>query len=106
MKEILNSLKVAENRFWGTLLLLGGYVFPAVVLILWWKVLTKDEKVKTLAALIAWVLVYVVNFIPVVGQIAAIVFMVFIVNAIVKYYKGDLDYKIPLAYQIAKAIIK
>ena len=106
MNSKLRALSIPENRFWGTLLLVGGYSVPAIILILWWKVLGREDKVKLLSCCLAWVLLSVLNIVPVLGQLASIAMLVFLIIGIVKFYKGDVDYKIIGAYHIANAIIK
>lgn len=103
MSEKLNDLQIPENRFWGT-----AALFPTmaiVVAILWWKLLTREEKVRLLDPVACYVLICVLNIIPILGQIASIVWVVFWVISVVKKYKGE-DYQIPLAHQITEAIIK
>lgn len=104
MKEKLKALGIAENLFWGTMLLFWPLLI--IVLIFWWKAFSREEKVQVLSAIISGALIPVVNIIPFIGQIAAIVMLVFWVIGIVKFYKGDVDYKLILASQIADAIVK
>lgn len=106
MKQVLETLKIPENRFWGTLLLLGGYAAPAVLLILWWKILEREEKVRLLSVLLAWALYALAAFIPGIGWAAMIAMLVFIILGVVRFYEGDIGYKIIGAYQLADAFIK
>ena len=104
MKAKLKALGIAENLFWGTMLLFWPLLI--IILIFWWASFTKEEKKQILTAIVAGALVPVVNIIPVIGQFASIVMLVFWVIGIVKFYKGDVDYKIILSSQIVNAIIK
>ena len=104
MKEIIEKLGVKENRFWGL-----AAILPFILLIidiLWWDKLSKEEKLQSLTVLIAFALVCVVNIIPIIGQIASIVMLVFYIIAIVKFFQGDLGYKIPIADAIAAKFVK
>ena len=104
MKEKLKALGIAENLFWGTMLLFWPLLI--IVLIFWWKSFDRAEKVQILSAIVSGALVPVLNIIPVIGWIAAIVALVFWVIGIVKFYKGDVDYKLLVASNIAEAIVK
>jgi hypothetical protein len=104
MKAKLKALGIAENLFWGTMLLFWPLLI--IILIFWWASFTKEEKKQILTAIVAGALVPVLFIIPVIGQLASIVMLVFWVIGIVKFYKGDVDYKIILSSQIVNTIIK
>ncbi|MBP3321849.1 MAG: hypothetical protein J6M12_05810 [Clostridia bacterium] len=104
MKGKLKALGIAENLFWGTMLLFWPLLI--IVLIFWWASMNREERVQVLTAIISGALIPVVNIVPVIGQIASIVMLIFWIIGIVKFYKGDVDYKIILASQIANAIVK
>ena len=104
MKEMMEKLGVSENRFWGL-----AAIVPAILLIidiLWWNKLSKEEKLQSLTVLIAIALVCVLNIIPVLGQILSVIMLVFYIIAIVKFFKGEINHKIPVASAIAAKFIK
>lgn len=104
MKEMMEKLGISENRFWGL-----AAILPFILLIidvLWWNKLSKEEKLQSLTVLIAAALICLLNIIPILGQILSIVMLVFYIIAIVKFFKGDLAHKIPVASAIAAKFIK
>lgn len=104
MKEMMEKLGISENRFWGL-----SAILPFILLIidvLWWNKLNKEEKLLSLTILISWALICVLNVIPVLGQICSIIMLVLHILAIVKFFKGDMGHKIPVASAIAAKFIK
>ena len=104
MKEMMKKLDISENRFWGL-----AAILPFILLIidiLWWNKLSKEEKLQSLMVLIACALCCVLGIIPLVGWIAALVMLVFYIIAIVKFFQGQLDHKIPVASAIAAKFVK
>lgn len=104
MKEMIEKLGISENRFWGL-----SAILPFILLIidvLWWNKLSKEEQRQSLSILIAFALICVLNIIPILGTILAIVMLVFYIIAIVKYFKGDLSHKIIISSSIAENIVK
>jgi uncharacterized Tic20 family protein len=104
MNKILKMAGIPENRFWGTATIF--YPISLVLLILWWGNFNRKEKIKFMSIVVAWALIYLLNILPVIGQVASIVMLVFVVIAVVKYYQGEVDYKIILADNIATALVK
>ena len=104
MKEMMEKLGVSENRFWGL-----SAILPFILLIidiLWWNKLNKEEKLLSLSILISWALIIVLNIIPILGSILALVMFVLHIIAIVKFFKGDLNHQIPVASKIAAKFVK
>ena len=104
MNKILKMVGIPENRFCGTATIF--YPIALVLLILWWGNFNRNEKIKFMSIVVAWALIYLLNVLPVIGQVASIVMLVFVVIAVVKYYQGEVDYKIILADNIAAALVK
>ena len=104
MKEMMEKLGVSAHRFWGL-----AAILPFILLIidiLWWNKLDKEEKLQSLTVLISWALICVLNIIPLLGQILSLVMLVLHIIAIVKFFKGELDHKIPVASAIAAKFVK
>jgi len=104
MKEMMEKLGISENRFWGL-----AAILPFILLIidiLWWNKLSKEEKLQSLTVLIAFALVCLLGIIPLVGWILSIVMLVFYIIAIVKFFKGEINHKIPVAGAIAAKFVK
>ncbi len=104
MKEMMKKLDISENRFWGL-----AAILPFILLIidiLWWNKLSKEEKLQSLTILIGIALVCVLNIVPILGQILSLVMLVFYIIAIVKFFQGQLDHKIPVASAIAAKFVK
>lgn len=104
MKEMIEKLGISENRFWGL-----SAILPFILLIidvLWWNKLSKEEKLQSLSVLIAFALICVLGIIPLLGWILAIIMLVFYIIAIVKFFKGDIAHKIPVASAIAAKFVK
>ena len=104
MKEMMEKLGISENRFWGL-----SAILPFILLIidiLWWTKLNKEEKLLSLTILISWALICVLGIIPLVGAILALIMLILHIIAIVKFFKGDINHKIPVASKIAAKFIK
>ena len=104
MKEMIEKLGISENRFWGV-----SAILPFILLIidiLWWNELSKEEQRQSLSVMIAFAMICVLGIIPLIGWILAIIMLVFYIIAIVKFFKGNIDHKIPVASAIAAKIIK
>ena len=104
MKEMMEKLGISENRFWGL-----SAILPFILLIidvLWWNRLNKEEKLMSLTILISWALICALNLIPLLGQILSLIMLVLHIIAIVKFFKGELNHKIPVASAIAEKFVK
>ena len=104
MKEMMEKLGISENRFWGL-----SAILPFILLIidiLWWTKLNKEEKLLSLTILISWALICVLGIIPLVGAILALIMLILHIIAIVKFFKGDINHKIPVASKIAAKFVK
>lgn len=104
MKEMIEKLGISENRFWGV-----SAILPFILLIidiLWWNKLSKEEQRQSLSVMIAFAMICVLGIIPLIGWILAIIMLVFYIIAIVKFFKGNIDHKIPVASAIAAKIVK
>ena len=104
MKEMMEKLGISENRFWGL-----SAILPFILLIidiLWWTKLNKEEKLLSLTILISWALICVLGIIPLVGAILALIMLILHIIAIVRFFKGDINHKIPVASKIAAKFIK
>ena len=101
---MIEKLGISENRFWGV-----SAILPFILLIidiLWWNKLSKEEQRQSLSVMIAFAMICVLGIIPLIGWILAIIMLVFYIIAIVKFFKGNIDHKIPVASAIAAKIIK
>ena len=104
MKEMIEKLGISENRFWGV-----SAILPFILLIidiLWWNKLSKEEQRQSLSVMIAFAMICVLGLIPLIGWILAIIMLVFYIIAIVKFFKGNIDHKIPVSSAIAAKIVK
>ena len=88
------------------LLLSSARVAPQVFLKYSLNKLNKEEKLLSLSILISWALIIVLNIIPILGAILALVMFVLHIIAIVKFFKGDLNHQIPVASKIAAKFVK
>ena len=110
MKAFFEKIKTTENRGWGVVALLVPFspLLAVVALILWWKQFEKEEK-ELLLDLVCCVifidlLCAVLGWLFGLGVIAACVWMVFYIIKLVKIFKGDYSYKIPITSGIAAKI--
>ncbi len=102
MKVFCEKYGITYNIFVGVLCL-----FPVVALIalLWWGKYSSEEKKTLLNILFGALIICAVNIIPFIGQIAAVVWLVFYVIFFVKSLMGK-ETSIPVAKNIADAIVK
>ena len=104
MKALAEKLGSSENRVWGTLALFDTFLIPAMIVL--WKTMDREEKVRSMMLVVALAFICILSAIPFIGWICAVVVLVFYVITIINFYKGKLDYQIPLCYQIANKIVK
>lgn len=110
MKAFFEKIKTTENRGWGVigLLMPWFWIVAVVALILWWKEFEKEDKELMLDFLCCVIfmdlLVCLFGWLFGLGVLAACVWLVFYIIKLVKVFKGDFSYKIPLTSGIAAKI--
>ena len=104
-KKYLNGNLTRNIAFGLCWLPMIGWIVALFVFIVDKAVLTHEEKQELVAVWVANALIVVINLIPVIGTIAAIVIAVFALIACIKAFMGK-TFEIPGVSHIAKAILK
>lgn len=100
----MEKAQIKKNILFGCVFF--TVVLPICLLITGKDDFTKDEKRIFVTSLIAAALAAILASIPFIGWIAEIPLVVFVVIAIVNYFKGNLDYKMILVSKMAYWFIK
>ena len=107
-KKYLNgnlTRKLCFGLSWFLNIAVIGWILALFTLIVDKKELSLEDRRELVSVIASSALRVVINVIPVIGQIASLVFLVFEIIAGVKALKGE-TFQVPGAYHIAVAIIK
>ena len=104
MKSLVEKLGSSENRVWGSLALFTSLLLPAMIIL--WKTMDREEKVRSMMLAVWLGLTVILYCIPFLGWVCDIVLLVFYVICVINFFKGNLDYKIPICAQLAEKFVK